>query len=151
MQAQYTKIFRCYQDNTDTRKFYYGLNPVLKYIKQLNLPLHKHTSNNIGYFPRYMTDNCMNHYWSKYNDMKKDLFKNATIGFTSLITSDSISNFDRVIKKNNIPIYYKKSIRNIIKSDGFKGLFFRGISTRLFTHGLQGILFNFIWKYFNKQ
>jgi len=43
----------------------------------------------------------------------------------------------------------------VIKKDGVIGLFGRGLSTRIITNGLQGLMFNVMWRmgmdYFNAQ
>lgn len=43
----------------------------------------------------------------------------------------------------------------VIKKDGVIGLFGRGLSTRIITNGLQGLMFNVMWRmgmdYFNSQ
>jgi len=43
----------------------------------------------------------------------------------------------------------------VIEKDGVIGLFGRGLSTRIITNGMQGIMFNIMWRmgmdYFNEQ
>jgi len=34
----------------------------------------------------------------------------------------------------------------VIKKDGLAGLFGRGLSTRIVTNGLQGLMFNIMWR-----
>ena len=55
----------------------------------------------------------------------------------------------RVIKttKQTFPhnISYVNSVKHVIKEDGFKGLFGRGLKTRILTNGLQGMLFTVCW------
>ena len=37
------------------------------------------------------------------------------------------------------------------KKEGNKGFFTRGLYTRLLTNGIQGLMFNVMWKYFGKS
>jgi hypothetical protein len=41
---------------------------------------------------------------------------------------------------------YVAAARNIIDAEGWRGLFGRGLSTRLLTNGLQGMFFSVVWK-----
>ena len=36
----------------------------------------------------------------------------------------------------------------MVAADGFKGLFGRGLKTRIIANGLQGLLFSVLWKLF---
>jgi hypothetical protein len=38
--------------------------------------------------------------------------------------------------------------KEIVSTEGFAGLFGRGLPTRLLTNGLQGLLFSILWKFF---
>jgi hypothetical protein len=44
-------------------------------------------------------------------------------------------------------ITYPQAVREIIAKDGLRGLFFRGLGTRLLTNGLQGMMFTVIWRF----
>ena len=80
------------------------------------------------------------------------LLRNAVIGCISSIVSDTAVNVFRVIKttkqslgaKHNLS--YGDTIRMIVASDGVKGLFGRGLQTRIFANALQSILFTVIWR-----
>ena len=111
----------------------------------------------IGHYPWFLVHNYLDKYFfPMYND--KILFcimRNAFIGFVSSCVSDSISNSVHVMKtsmqagegKKN----YKEIFEEIKKKEGIKGIFFRGLSTRLLTNGVQGLMFNLMWKYFGKS
>ena len=47
-------------------------------------------------------------------------------------------------------ISYGKAINNVIEKDGVKGLFFRGLKTRILANGLQSSMFAIAWKYIEK-
>jgi hypothetical protein len=108
----------------------------------------------IGHYPWFVVHNYLNNYIPKYEDkLFKNLLRNAFIGFLSSFISDGITNSFRVIKtakqtdKNNKG-YYEIG-EEIIKKNGFKGLFFRGLETRILTNGIQGLMFNVLWKFFD--
>ena len=94
---------------------------------------------------------------NKYNDniyMKN--IKNGFIGYLSSICSDIFTNPFRVIKTNKQGsfknISYYESLKDITKNKK-SDLLFRGLSTRIVTHGIQSAFFVIIWKnleeYFN--
>jgi hypothetical protein len=45
-------------------------------------------------------------------------------------------------------ITYKQAFNEVINKDGYSGLFFRGLKTKLITNGVQGIIFSIAWRYF---
>jgi hypothetical protein len=109
----------------------------------------------IGHYPWFVTHNYLNQYLPQYNDALHKLLRNAFIGFTSSLISDTSSNFMRVIKTSrqtsSITRSYYEVVKNIVHKDGLKGLFFRGLGIRLFTNGIQGLLFNVLWKALDKK
>ena len=99
--------------------------------------------------------------------------RNVFIGFTSSIVSDTVANFMRVIKTTKQALAarsdddeyrslgvmksngshraknratYAESISIILAADGWKGLFGRGLKTRIFANALQSIVFTVIWR-----
>jgi len=79
--------------------------------------------------------------------------RNALIGFLSSIVSDTVANFMRVIKTTkqalsatNVGITYAETISVILAVDGLRGLFGRGLRTRIMGNALQSILFTVIWR-----
>ena len=112
------------------------------------------TATMVGHYPWFMTYNYLNSYLAKYND-NRQLVRNAFIGFTSSVVSDTISNSLRVIKTTKQTyqhsISYKETINDIITKDGYSGLFGRGLAIRLCTNGIQGLLFSVLWNIFNDK
>ena len=107
----------------------------------------------MGYFPWYGTFNYLNERLPEYRDNEiKRLSRNAGIGFTSSLVSDTISNSIRVIKTSKqsyqVPISYFDITKKIIRKDGMTGLFGRGLRTRLLSNSLQGMMFSVLWKLF---
>jgi len=116
------------------------------------------TATMIGHFPFFLTFNYCDEYIPKIkysDDPLMALSRNALIGFTATFASDTTSNSMRVIKTykqthpENIP--YKKIVKEIISKDGLSGLFFRGLKTKIFTNGLQGVIFSVFYKYINEK
>jgi hypothetical protein len=112
----------------------------------------------IGHYPWFMTFNMMNEYLPNYDktERMKNMSRNALIGFTSSVVSDTTSNSFRIVKTakqshTNATITYKQIVEEVLAKDGLSGLFGRGLKIRLFTNGLQGILFSVIWKYLENR
>lgn len=74
----------------------------------------------------------------------------AFIGFCSSAVSDTCSNSLRVLKTtkqtSEVSISYFQAANQVIAKDGVAGLFFRGLGTKIIANGLQGLLFNVLWK-----
>lgn len=106
----------------------------------------------VGHFPWFYTYNYLDNSIPKQDTMIKNLTRNAVIGFTSSVISDSISNSIRVLKTTrqtyDRPISYLEAGKEIIKNDGVKGLLGRGLKTRIIANGLQGMMFTVLWKAF---
>jgi hypothetical protein len=49
---------------------------------------------------------------------------------------------------NETRISYLNAARAVIAVDGVKGLFGRGLKTRILANGLQGLMFSVLWKFF---
>lgn len=109
----------------------------------------------IGHYPWFLMHNYLNMYVPTYNTPMKNYFRNAGIGFCSCMVSDIVSNFLRVIKTtrqtSDEKIKYFECVAQIIQKDGVKGLLTRGLGIRLITNGIQGLVFNVLWKYFEKK
>ena len=111
----------------------------------------------VGHYPWFLTYNYLNHYFPKIkfeDDLFKALIRNASIGFSASLVSDTVSNSIRVVKTvkqtNTNKITYQDAIKSIIKESGMKGLFFRGLETKLLTNGIQGMCFSVFFKLFQE-
>lgn len=109
----------------------------------------------MGHFPWFFTFNYLNQHIPKANEKDnyytlKKYSRYASIGFSSTMTSDIISNSMRVIKTNRQTAITEQSyltiIKDILKTDGINGLLFRGLKTKLLANGLQGLIFTICWK-----
>lgn len=112
----------------------------------------------VGHYPWFVTYNYLNHYIPRINysdDAFRALTRNAFIGFSASVASDTISNSIRVIKTvkqtSSEKITYPNAIKLVLKEGGYKGLFFRGLETKLLTNGIQGICFSVFFKLFQEK
>ena len=112
----------------------------------------------LGHYPWFLTHNYLNKFIPNYeNNLFKNLMRNCFIGFFSSMISDSLSNSLRVIKTYKQTSEKSKSYKEVIndivssKNGGMKELFTRGLIIRLFANGIQGIMFNVIWKYYDNK
>ena len=80
------------------------------------------------------------------------LARQAFIGFCASVVSDTISNSLRVVKTyrqvNETRIGYVDAAKAVVATDGWIGLFGRGLVTRIIANGLQGMMFSILWKLF---
>lgn len=106
----------------------------------------------VGHFPWFFVYNVLNANLPKYDEKIKKLCRSAFIGFCSALVSDTCSNSLRVIKTTKQTyashITYPEALKVVLDKDGYKGLFGRGLKTRIVTNGLQGILFTVLWNAF---
>jgi hypothetical protein len=84
--------------------------------------------------------------------MPSQLLRNAAIGLISSIVSDTVVNVFRVVKTtkqsmgSKHDMSYGETIRMILAADGWKGLFGRGLRTRIVANALQSVMFTVIWR-----
>lgn len=106
----------------------------------------------VGHFPWFFTYNFLKHNLPVANTTLGDLGRQASIGFASSVVSDTVANIFWVVKVNrqasNKVCSYPEVIRAVVRESGVSGLFFRGLETRIFSNGLQGLMFSVLWKYF---
>jgi len=80
------------------------------------------------------------------------LLRQAFIGFCASVVSDTVSNSLRVVKTyrqvHESAIGYAQAAKAVVAEDGLKGLFGRGLKTRIIANGCQGIMFSVLWKLF---
>jgi Mitochondrial carrier protein len=107
----------------------------------------------VGHYPWFLLYNTLQEVVPRYTDLSAKLARNAAIGFTCSVVSDSISNSLRVLKTykqaSATSISYSQAIKDIVAKDGLfsrQGLFFRGLETRILANGVQGLMFSVLWK-----
>lgn len=104
----------------------------------------------VGHYPWFVTYNYLNRMLPvpASTDTKKILVRSAAIGFTASVVSDTVSNSIRVIKttRQTSNASYSESILHVLEKDGWRGLFGRGLKTKIVTNGMQGLMFSVLWK-----
>lgn len=109
----------------------------------------------VGHYPWFFTFNYLNEVIPRQKELGMKLLRNAGIGFVSTVVSDCCSNSIRVLKvyrqASTTPVSYLQSAKNVIATDGFAGLFGRGLSTKIVANGFQGLLFSVLWKAIEEQ
>ncbi|KAJ3490270.1 hypothetical protein NLJ89_g11447 [Agrocybe chaxingu] len=105
-----------------------------------------------GHYPWFGTYNYLEANLPKADTTFEKLSRRAFIGFVASIASDTVSNSLRVLKTyrqvNETRIGYTAAARAVIAVDGVKGLFGRGLKTRILANGLQGLMFSVLWRFF---
>ncbi|OCH85854.1 mitochondrial carrier [Obba rivulosa] len=106
----------------------------------------------VGHYPWFGTYNYLSDHLPQPNTVLEKLIRQAFIGFSASVISDTISNSLRVVKTyrqvNETRIGYFAAAEAVIAQDGLRGLFGRGLKTRILANGLQGLMFSVLWKLF---
>ena len=108
----------------------------------------------IGHYPWFYTYNLLSQNERLAGIVPWKTGRNALIGFVSSVASDTVANFMRVIKTSkqalgstmSSPTTYAETIGVILAADGWRGLFGRGLKTRILGNALQSIIFTVIWR-----
>ncbi|KAI5116637.1 hypothetical protein M0805_002400 [Coniferiporia weirii] len=106
----------------------------------------------VGNYPWFATYNYLDENLPSPHSVTQRLARQAFIGFCASVISDTVSNSLRVVKTyrqvNETRISYISAARAVVATDGLKGLFGRGLKTRILANGLQGLMFSVLWKLF---
>ena len=120
----------------------------------------------VGHFPWFLTYNYLNEALPLVEGSgEKDamivfitLARSAFLGLAASCVSDCCSNSLRVIKttkqtagiEDSKEMTYTDAVKTILETDGWTGLFGRGLKTRLLTNAIQGAAFSILWRYFQE-
>lgn len=113
-------------------------------------------ANFVGSWPWFATYNAMNEYLppAPEGSLWWKLGRQALIGFVASVVSDTFSNSLRVVKTyrqvSKTSVGYRDAAKHILRTEGVKGLFGRGLKTRYLANGLQGLLFSVLWRAFSE-
>ena len=111
----------------------------------------------VGNYPWYLTFNTLDESLplAPTGDLTLKLCRAALLGISAAAVSDTLSNSIRVLKTTRQTsaetISYREAARRILETDGWWGLFGRGLGTRIGTNALQAVLFTVIWKLLEAQ
>lgn len=78
--------------------------------------------------------------------------RNAGIGLAASIVSDTAVNAIRVVKTTKQAVgskhsmSYSEVIGMVLAADGWRGLFGRGLLTRILANALQSVVFTVLWR-----
>ncbi|KAG7360314.1 mitochondrial carrier protein [Nitzschia inconspicua] len=106
----------------------------------------------VGHYPWFVCYNFLKQAGWLALLIPSAFLRNAAIGLMSSIASDAVVNVFRVVKTakqtmgTRHDVSYVSIVRMIVASDGWMGLFGRGLRTRIFANALQSILFTVIWR-----
>lgn len=108
------------------------------------------TANWVGNYPWFVTHNFLQRRIPQAEGKMK-LVRNAFIGICSSSVSDTVSNSLRVLKtvkqtSSDANLGYVQAFRNIVATEGVRGLLGRGLSTRLLVNISQSMVFTVFWK-----
>lgn len=108
----------------------------------------------VGAFPWLMTFNYLDLNVPVVSNelLLLSLFRNAGIGFTASCVASCFTNSFKVIKttQQTTELPFRKALQLVIEKDGIKGLFSRGLKTRILTKAIEGSVFACMWKYFQQ-
>ncbi|KAF8465131.1 mitochondrial carrier domain-containing protein [Russula ochroleuca] len=106
----------------------------------------------VGHYPWFGTYNQLDKSLPPPTTVGQQFLRQAFIGFVASVVSDTISNSLRVVKTyrqvNETRIGYLDAARAVVAADGIRGLFGRGLKTRIIANGAQGLMFSVLWKFF---
>ncbi|KAI0084527.1 mitochondrial carrier [Irpex rosettiformis] len=106
----------------------------------------------VGHYPWFGTYNYLSDTLPPSHTLLQKLLRQAFIGFSASVVSDTVSNSLRVVKTyrqvNERRVGYAEAAEAIIAAEGLRGLFGRGLKTRILANGLQGLMFSILWKLF---
>lgn len=109
----------------------------------------------VGHYPWFVTHNYLNAKLPRSNVMWRKLARSALIGWCSSFVSDVVSNSIRVLKTKTQTstenINMMTALKQVLKEDGVKGLFTRGLGTKLVCNGIQGVCFTVVWKLLEEE
>jgi hypothetical protein len=106
----------------------------------------------LGHYPWFYVYNVLSKNKDLLEIFPSQLLRNGMVGLAASIVSDTVVNSIRVVKTtkqsmgSKHELSYIETIRMVLAADGWKGLFGRGLRTRIFANALQSALFTIIWR-----
>ena len=110
----------------------------------------------VSHYPWFTVHNILDKCLINRLDTIGLLLRSAFIGFCASAVADTISNSIRVVKtvkQASVGEYmsYRAVILKVHAESGLRGLFGRGLVTRILTNGLQSMFFTVIWKFMSRK
>ena len=108
------------------------------------------TATFVGHYPWFFTYNTLDAWLPHEDILWRRLVRSAFMGFCSSAVSDTCSNSIRVVKtvRQTSPtkLSYVECVKQVVAEEGLKGLFGRGLSTKIISNGIQGTMFSVFWR-----
>ena len=105
----------------------------------------------VGHYPWFLTYDFLQRLVPPASGYAAKQLRSAVIGFICAFTSDVVSNSVRVVKTakqtSSEQVSYAATVQRIVETDGWHGLFLRGLGTKLISNGVQAMLFTVVWRY----
>lgn len=78
------------------------------------------------------------------------LLRSAFLGLSASCACGIVTNSLKVVKttQQTTDLSFQEAVKMVVEADGIKGLFGRGLKTRLLTNGIEGCIFSVFWRYF---
>jgi hypothetical protein len=111
----------------------------------------------VGSYPWFLTYNLLNERLPPAADgeLVSSLVRSALLGVGATCVSDCTSNSLRVLKTarqtSELTVSYLDAARDVLERDGWRGLFLRGLETRLLANCVQAVLFTVVWRYVEEE
>lgn len=108
----------------------------------------------VSHYPWFCVFNTLDQALPYYSDRKMRVVRNAGIGLCASIVSDTVANSFRVVKtcrQTRATLSYRGIVQDVIASDGYLGLFSRGLKTRIITNGCSGMVFATMYKLLEEE
>ena len=109
----------------------------------------------VGHYPGFLTYVFLQRLVPPATGGVAKQLRSAIIGFICAFTSDVISNSVRVVKTakqtSATQQSYTETVTKIVAVDGWRGLFLRGLGTKLVSNGLQAMLFTIVWRWVQEK
>jgi len=110
----------------------------------------------VGHYPWFLTYNILSERVPRPASFAMQLLRNAGIGFICSVVADVFANVFRIAKATKQAtaayrrISYQEIYSSIYKQDGWKGVFGRGLKSRILVNSIQNIFFTVIWRIFHE-
>lgn len=107
----------------------------------------------VSHYPWFTVFNQLNDFLPHYDTRSQQLLRNASIGFSASVVSDTVSNSLRVLKTHRQTREhdtYFGLAQSVIRKDGLSGLLSRGLATRIAANGISGMVFSVLYRVFEE-
>jgi hypothetical protein len=105
----------------------------------------------VKHFPWFTTYNVLDARLPQPTNTQEKIVRCAVIGMCAGTCADLVSNSVRVLKTvrqtTSKDLSYRQCVQEVVDKDGVRGLFLRGLSTKIATGAVQGMMFSILWRF----